>query len=157
MRASQERIVQGDDVTGGEVREGLEGRGNRVGHRTKMNRNMSCLRNQPSMPIKKRTGKVPPLLNVRRVTTTREHCPHLLGNGGQCASQEFQADRIDGCFLAHVLLAPSSLRRVGTLGDKVADGIDACIPTRGQHGSCVVLGHDGWPCQCYTCWESLSS
>src|SRR5579884_2142300 len=106
MRSSQERIVQGDDVTRSEVGEGLEGRSNRVGHRTKMNRNMSCLRNQSSMPIKKRTGKVPSLLNVGRVTAAREHCSHLLGDGRQRASQEFQADRIDGCFLAHVLLSP---------------------------------------------------
>src|SRR5437660_9755483 len=106
MRTSQERIVQGDDVARGEVGEGREGGGDRVGHRTKMDWNMSCLRNQSSVPIKERTGEVTSLLNVGRVTAAREHCPHLLGNGGQCASQEFQADRIDGCFLAHVLLVP---------------------------------------------------
>src|SRR5450755_3576391 len=126
---------------------GLERGGDRIGHGAEMHRYVRRLGDEASMQIEERAGEVAPLFNVGRVAAAREHDAHLFRDGGERASKEFQADRIDRVLLAH-MFSPgrdSHLLLFLTLGDKVAEDIDARLPFRGNYRCRVVLRDDRWP------------
>ena len=81
MRAAQEGIVQGDNVSRQKMFKRRQSRRNGIGHCAKMNGNMRCLRNQSSLHIEERTREITPLLDIGRVTTARQHNSHLFRDG----------------------------------------------------------------------------
>jgi len=90
MRSSREGIVRHEYVA---LCEGLElfaDRGDRIGHRTQMNRNMRRVCDQSPVAIKDGTRVVEPLFDIRRHGRIAEHRSHLFRNRHEPIAQNFE-------------------------------------------------------------------
>ena len=105
--AALKRVVEEEHVARPGV--AVEHRRHCLRHRPQVDRDVLGLCHHPPLAVEQCRRAVPPLGYVRRVGTTHEHCPHLLGDALELCSQNLQLDRVEP--VGHV--APSrSIRSV---------------------------------------------